>query len=330
MFFMRKRLWRALFLFLMVFAASGVAAAPRVFKLADNHPDGYPTVLGDLKFAQLVKERTKGDIVIEVYNNAVLGDEKTAIEQTQMGDIHFIRVGTNPLAAINPVMNALSMPYLYRDRDHAFKVLDGPIGDEFLNSITRDGLLGLCWFDSGSRNFYNSKREVYTPADMKGLKIRVQETPLMMDLVSSLGASPTPMAYNEIYTGVQNGVIEGAENNWPSYMTQSHNEVAPFFTVDGHTRSPEMILVNVDTWNKFTSEEQKIIKQAALEAATFQREEWVRQETDYEKQAIAKGAKIARPTPEQYQQFMDAVQPIYKQPAYAAYADIIQRVRDVK
>jgi tripartite ATP-independent transporter DctP family solute receptor len=327
---LKKRLLCALLLSLMVFAASTAMAAPRVFKLADNHPDGYPTVLGDLKFAELVKERTKGDIVIEVYNNAVLGDEKTTIEQTQMGDIHFIRVGTNPLASINPVMNALSMPYLYRDRDHTFKVLDGPIGEEFLSSITGNGLLGLCWFDAGSRNFYNSKREVHTPADMKGLKIRVQETPLMMDLVSALGASPTPMAYNEIYTGIQNGVIEGAENNWPSYMTQSHNEVAPYFTVDGHTCAPEMILVNVGVWNKFSPEEQKLIKQSALEAATFQREEWVRQESSYEKQAIEKGATVTRLTPEQYQQFMDAVQPIYKQPAYAAYADIIQRVRDVK
>ncbi|GHS87232.1 C4-dicarboxylate ABC transporter [Synergistales bacterium] len=325
---MKKSMLLALVLALVLTSAS--FAAPRVFKLADNHPDGYPTVLGDIRFAELVKERTKGDIVIEVYNNSMLGDEKTAIEQTQMGDIHFIRVGTNPLAPINPIMNALSMPYLYRDRDHAFKVLDGAIGEEFLTSITKDGLLGLCWFDSGSRNFYNSKRAVHTPADMKGLKFRVQETPLMMDLVSSLGASPTPMAYNEIYTGVQNGIIEGAENNWPSYMSQSHNEVAPFFVVDEHTRAPEMILVNTDVWAKFSSDEQKIIKQAALEAATYQREEWVRQENDYAKQAEAKGVTITRLTPEEVKLFMDAVQPIYKQPAYAPYADIIQRIRDVK
>jgi tripartite ATP-independent transporter DctP family solute receptor len=323
-----KRLSCALFLLLI--AASASMAAPRVYRLADTHPDGYPTVLGDQKFADLVKERTKGEIVIEVYNNAQLGDEKTTVEQTQMGDIQFVRVPANLLSTINPALNALSMPYLYRDRGHAFRVLDGSIGNDFFESLTKDGLLGLCWFDSGSRHFYNSKRAVHTPADMKGLKIRVQETPLMMDLVSSLGASPTPMSYNEIYTGIQNGVIEGAENNWPSYMSQSHNEVAPFFTVDGHTRSPEMILVNFALWNKFTPEERELIKQAAIEAAAFQREEWARQETDYEKKALEKGVTVTKPTPEQYQLFMDAVKPIYAQPAYAAYADVIQRIRDVK
>ncbi|MDF2547124.1 MAG: C4-dicarboxylate transporter [Anaerosolibacter sp.] len=311
-------------------AASEPAKAPRVYKLADNHPDGYPTVLGDLKFAEIVKEKTNGEIVIEVYNNAVLGDEKVAIEQTQMGDIHFIRVGTNPLASINPIMNALSMPYLYRDRDHCFKVLDGEIGEEFLTSMVDDGLLGLSWFDSGARNFYNSKREVKTVADLKGLKIRVQETKLMMDLVSSLGGAPTPMAYNEIYSGIQNGVIEGAENNWPSYMSQSHNEVAPYFTVDQHTRAPEMILVNTDVWNSFSTDEQKIIKEAALEAAKFQRDEWVRQEKEYEKQAVEKGVTVTYLSPEIFQQFVDAVQPIYSDSEYTKYSDIINRIKNVK
>jgi tripartite ATP-independent transporter DctP family solute receptor len=327
---MKKKVLLALFAMFFLCAAGASFAAPRVYKLADTHPEGYPTVLGDQKFAELVKERTKGDIVIEVYSNAVLGDEKSAVEQTQMGDIQFVRVPANLLSTINPEMNALSMPYLYRDRDHSFRVLDGAIGDEFLESLKNDGLLGLCWFDSGSRNFYNSKREVRVPDDMKGLKIRVQETPLMMDLVSSLGASPTPMAYNEIYSGIQNGVIEGAENNWPSYMSQSHNEVAPYFVADGHTRSPEMILVNTKVWEKFSPEEQAIVKNAALEAAKFQRDEWVRQETEYEKQAVAKGVKIVKPTPEEYQKFVDAVAPIYKQPAYAAYSAVIERIRSVQ
>ena len=311
-------------------ASEAPAANARVFKLADNHPDGYPTVLGDQKFADLVKERTGGAIVIEVYNNGVLGDEKTAIEQTQLGDIQFIRVGSNPLASINPIMNALSMPFLYRDRDHAFKVLDGEIGEEFLTSMTDDGLLGLCWFDSGARNFYNSKREVKSPEDMKGLKIRVQETKLMMDLVKYLGGAPTPMAYNEIYSGIQNGVIEGAENNWPSYMSQSHNEVAPYFTVDGHTRAPEMILVNTDVWNGFSADEQKIIKDAALEAAIFQREEWVRQEQEYEKQAKEKGATITYLTAEEQKKFADAVAPIYEDSEYAQYKEIIDRIKAVQ
>jgi TRAP-type C4-dicarboxylate transport system substrate-binding protein len=132
------------------------------------------------------------------------------------GAIHFIRVGINPLTSINPQMGALGMPFLYRDRAHMFKVLDGPIGQEIMESLQRQNLLGLCWFDAGFRNFYNSQREIRSPADMAGLKIRVQESPLMMDMIRFCGASPTPMAYGEVYTGIQNGVIDGAENNWPS------------------------------------------------------------------------------------------------------------------
>ncbi|MDR2535822.1 MAG: TRAP transporter substrate-binding protein [Treponema sp.] len=302
----------------------------RTFRLADNHPDGYPTVLGDLKFAELVKERSNGAILIEVYNNAVLGDERTAIEQTQMGDIQFIRVGTNPLASINTKMNVLSMPFLYRDTEHAFKVLDGPIGEEFLTSMIDNNLLGLCWFDAGVRNFYNAKVEIKTPEDMKGLKIRVQETALMMDLVKALGASPTPMAYEEIYAGIQNGIIDGAENNWPSYMTQSHNEVAKYYVVDGHTRAPEMILVNTQVWEKFSKDEQTLIKQAALEAAEYQRQEWLRQESDYEEQALAKGAVVTKLTSEQHQLFQDAVAGIYAQPGYNSYAELIKQIQETR
>jgi TRAP-type C4-dicarboxylate transport system substrate-binding protein len=170
------------------------AGGTRVFRLADNQPDGYPTVLGDLAMAAYVEKASNGAMKIEVYNNSVLGDEKTTIEQTQTGAIHFIRVGLNPLSSINPIMNALAMPFLFRDRAHMFKVLDGPIGQELMESLKNQHLLGLCWLDAGFRNFYNSQRAVSTPADMVGLKIRVQESALMMDMVRFLGAQPTPMA----------------------------------------------------------------------------------------------------------------------------------------
>ncbi|MDR2435490.1 MAG: TRAP transporter substrate-binding protein [Treponema sp.] len=308
------------------------AAAPRtrVYRLADNQPDGYPTVLGDLAFAKYVEEKTNGAIKIEVYNNSVLGDEKTTIEQTQTGDIHFIRVGLNPLSSLNPIMNALAMPFLFRDREHMFKVLDGPIGEELLGSLQQQNLLGLCWFDAGFRNFYNSKRDIHTPADMVGLRIRVQESALMMDMVRYLGASPTPMAYGEVYPGIQNGIIDGAENNWPSYITAAHFEVAKRFTVDGHMASPEMILVNTGVWNSLSEAEKKIVKDGAMEGAKVERAAWLEAEQRYEKQARDSGSIITELTPEQHKLFEDALAPLYQQPAYASYADIIQRVRDTK
>ena len=311
---------------------SGAAAAPqpRVYRLADNQPDGYPTVQGDLAFAKYVQDKTNGAIKIEVYNNSVLGQEKETIEMTQTGSIQFIRVGTNPLTSINPMMGALSMPFLYRDRDHMFKVLDGPIGQQLMESLQQQNLLGLCWLDSGFRNFYNSKKDIRTPADMVGLKIRVQESPLMMDMVRFCGASPTPMAYGEVYTGIQNGVIDGAENNWPSYITAAHYEVAKHFTVDQHMASPEMILINTSVWNSLSDAEKKIVKDGAAEGAKVQRAAWLDAEQKYEKQARDAGCTITELTPDQHQQFVDALMPLYDQPAYASYKDIVKRIRDTK
>jgi tripartite ATP-independent transporter DctP family solute receptor len=311
-------------------AGGGQQTGTRVYRLADNQPDGYPTVLGDLAMAKYIEEKTNGAIKIEVYNNSVLGDERTTIEQTQTGAIHFIRVGINPLSAINPLMNALAMPFLFRDRDHMFKVLDGPIGQELMESLQQQNLLGLCWLDAGFRNFYNSQKAIRTPADMVGLKIRVQESALMMDMVRFLGAQPTPMAYGEVYSGIQNGVIHGAENNWPSYITAAHYEVAKFFSTDGHMSSPEMILINTGVWNSLSAAEKKIVKDGAAEGARVERAEWLKAEQTYEAQARASGNTITDITAAEKQLFADALAPLYQQPAYAQFADIVRRVRETR
>jgi len=227
-------------------------------------------------------------------------------------------------------MNALAMPFLFRDREHMFKVLDGPIGKELMESLQKQNLLGLCWLDAGFRNFYNAKRIVRTPADMAGLKIRVQESALMMDMIRYLGAQPTPMAYGEVYSSIQNGVIDGAENNWPSYITAAHYEVAKFFTVNGHMSSPEMILINTGVWNSLSEAEKKIMKDGAMEGAKVERAEWLKAEQKYEAQARASGNTITDITPAEKQLFADALAPLYNQPAYASYADIVKRVRDTK
>jgi len=304
--------------------------AVKVLRLAEIHKDDYSTTLGAKAMAAYVEEKSNGTIKIEVYNNGVLGGEKETVEQTQAGDIHFVRVGVNLLSPMNPLMNALAMPYLFRDREHMFKVLDGPIGQEFAESLQQQGLLGLCWMDPGFRNFYNSQKEIKSPADLVGLKIRVQETPLMMNLVSLLGGQPTPMALPEVYTGIQNGVIHGAENNWPSYITTSHYEVAKFFTDSAHVASPEMILINMATWNSFTDEEKQIIKDGAIEGARVQRALWLEHEARDEAAAKAAGSTITYLTSEQRQLFVNALAPLYQQPAYADFASIIQRVRDVQ
>lgn len=263
-----------------------------VLRLAETHPKGYPTELGDEEFARLVKERSNGRIVIEVYPGSQLGQEKAVIEQVQFGAIDITRVSVSPVAAFVPKLNAFQMPYLYRDEAHMWNVLNGDIGKDLLASLEPFGFIGLGWFEGGSRNFYNSKRPVKTPADLKGLKIRVQESELMMGLVSAFGAVPTPMAYGEVYSALQTGVVDGAENNWASYFSTSHYEVAKYFTLDEHTRVPEIIIGSKISLGRLSKADQDLIRQAAADAVNFQRSEWAKYEQVSIDKVKAGGAQI--------------------------------------
>ncbi|MFZ3109582.1 MAG: TRAP transporter substrate-binding protein [Rectinemataceae bacterium] len=267
-----------------------------VLRLAETHPKGYPTELGDEEFARLVKERSNGRIVIEVYPGSQLGQEKAVIEQVQFGAIDITRVSVSPVAAFVPKLNAFQMPYLYRDEAHMWNVLNGDIGKDLLASLEPFGFIGLGWFEGGSRNFYNSKRPVKTPADLKGLKIRVQESELMMGLVSAFGAVPTPMAYGEVYSALQTGVVDGAENNWASYFSTSHYEVAKYFTLDEHTRVPEIIIGSKISLGRLSKADQDLIRQAAADAVNFQRSEWAKYEQISIDKVKAGGSQISTVT----------------------------------
>lgn len=303
------------FSFLVLLAAALFAAVPVqaavVYQLSDNQPGDYPTTIGDLKFAELVSQRTNGRIKIDVYHSAQLFDEKSAIETAQMGGLAFCRVNAQPLSDFTKALGVLSLPYLFRDEDHLWKVLNGPIGEELLKEMEANALVGLVYYDSGSRNFYNSKRVVKTPADMKGLKIRVQQSKLMMGLVESLGASATPMPYGEVYTGLQSGVIDGAENNWPSYYSTSHWEVARYFTLDHHTRTPEILCMSKAIWDKLSAEDKKIIKQAALDSQAVQRKSWKEYEEKSIKTITASGKNTITELAD-LSAWQKAVQPLYK------------------
>lgn len=300
-----------------------------VLRLADNHSGDYPTIIGDKKFAELVEEKTDGRIKVEVYDGGQLGDEKTVIEQVQFGAIDVTRTSISPLTEFDKKLSVLMLPYLYRDKEHMFTVLDGEIGDEFLKGLEEHNYVGLCWFDSGARSFYNSKKEVKSVEDLEGLKIRVQKSQIMMDLVQALGASPTPMAFSEVYSAIQTKVIDGAENNWPSYLSTSHYEVAKYFTVDEHTRVPELILMSKLTFDKLSAEDQKIIKEAAQEAAIVEREAWEAKAKSAEEEIVAAGNIITRLEAPTKQTFQDTVKPLYEKYG-AGYEEIIQKIIDTK
>jgi len=273
-------------------AAPAADAKTIVLRLAETHPADYPTNMGNLRFAELVKERSNGRITIEVYSGSQLGQERAVIEQVQFGAIDFTRVSISPLAAFVPVFNALQLPYLYRSEDHMWKVLLGPIGKELFASLEPSGFVGIGWFEPGARNFYNSKRPVAVPADLAGLKIRVQESDLMVGMVQGLGAVATPMPYGEVYSGLQTGVIDGAENNWPSYESTSHFEVAKYYTVDEHTRVPEIIIGSKISLSKLSQADQDLIKQAAIDAIPYQRQLWAEREKASEAKVKAGGSII--------------------------------------
>lgn len=296
-----------------------------VLTYAENHPEDYPTTLGAYKFAELVEERTGGRIQIMVLAEGELGDEKTVIEQLQFGGIDFTRVSLSPLAEFVPKLNVLQMPYLYADRDHMWNVLEGEIGDDFMNSFDGSHMVALSWYDAGARNFYNSRKPITTLEDVRGMKIRVQESELMMEMVEALGATSSPMAYGDVYSGLQTGVIDGAENNWPSYESSSHYEVAKYYTVDEHTRVPEMQLCAQTTWDKLSAQDQEVIRACAAESSLYERELWTEREKLSEKKVRDSGCLVTELSAEEKARFQEAMTPVYEK-FCADYMDVVENI----
>ncbi len=314
-------------IFTVYFSLSGAAKTVKL-RLAETHPADYPTTKGDLEFARLIKERTNGRITVDVYPGAQLGEEKAALEQVQLGAIDFTRVSVSVTASFAPKLNALQLPYLYRDADHMWKVLNGPVGNELLASMDSANFIGIGWYDGGTRNFY-TKKLVKSPADLKGLKIRVQQSALMVGLVESLGAVATPLPYGEVYSALQTGVIDGAENNFPSYLTQSHYENAKFYVKDAHTRVPEILVGSKVSLSKLAKRDIEIIKKAAKDSLPLQIKLWNAYEKESETKVKAAGCTVTELSAKEVQAFMDAMKPLYdKQPK--DIMEVVNKVRAVK
>lgn len=296
-----------------------------VFTYAENQAEDYPTTQGAYKFAELISQKTNGRILINIQAGGILGDEKSVCEQLQFGGIDFMRISLSPLAEFVPKLNVLQLPYLYRDADHMWQVLDGAIGKDFMNSFEGSNLVPLSWYDAGARNFYSSVRPIRKLDDIKGLKIRVQESEMMIGMVEALGASPAPMSYAEVYSALQTGAIDGAENNWPSYESTSHYEVAKYYTLDEHNRVPELQLCSQPTWDKLSEEDQNIIKECALESAEYERKLWSEREKESEKKVRLAGCQIIELSPGEKQKFQNAVKPMYEKYC-SEYMDIVDAI----
>ena len=314
--------------FILTSSSSKVSAAPIVMRLAETHPQDYPTTKGDYEFARLVKERTNGRIVVEVFHSKQLGEEAAVIEQVQLGAIDMTRVSISAVSSFVRDLDAFQLPYLYREAAHRWKVLDGPSGQEILKKHEAFNFVGVGWFESGSRNFY-TKKPVKTVGDLKGMKIRVQQAPLMVGMVQALGAVATPLPYGEVYSALQTGVVDGAENNWPSYLTTSHFEVAKYWISDEHTRVPEITVGSKKIFDKLSKEDQAIILKAMKDAQPYQFKLWVDFEKVAEKAVRDRGSIITEVSPQEKQKFMDAMKPVYdKQPP--EIMAVVNKIRAVK
>ena len=296
-----------------------------VLKAADDHELSYPTSQGLVYMGDLLKKWTHGRITVQVYHSAQLGSEKETIEQTRLGAIDINRVNVNPLTQIEPALKVLSMPYLFNDEDHMHRVLDGDIGTVLLESLEESNLVGLGYYDSGQRSFYNSVRPIRSPADMEGLDIRVQKAELMRDIVRSVGAEPVMMAFEEVYTGLQTGVIHGAENNYPSWITKGHFEVAKYYSPNAHVRTPEVILFSKKTWDMLDEKDRQLIRKAARQSIPYQRELWKKKVEESIRKAGEAGCEIVSDV--DIRAFREAMQPVYDIHG-GEFSELIDRIKN--
>jgi tripartite ATP-independent transporter DctP family solute receptor len=264
-----------------------------------------------------------------VFHSHQLGEEKETIEQTRVGAIDLNRTNVALIGTFVPAMNVLAMPFLFRSVGHLEKVLDGPIGNEILNSFEPYGFVGLAFYDSGARSIYNSVRPVRSLADLKGLRLRVQQSELMSDMIKALGAEPVELPYGQVLTGLATKLIDGAENNWPSFVTTGHYKYAGYYTLTEHTMSPEVLVMSLKAWTSLSTEDRKIFREAAIESSHYMRAKWNALEEQSRQQAKAAGVTIV--TDFDRKPFEDAMAPIYVKVRRDPVAtELIERIRKVE
>ncbi|WP_096788120.1 TRAP transporter substrate-binding protein [Rhodobacter sp. CZR27] len=313
----------------VAFAAPALAECEVTLRSSDTHPDGYPTVEGVKFMAEQAKANSGGRICIEVFPSSQLGEEKDTIEQTQFGVIDMVRASFGSFNDIVPEAQLLSLPYLFRSEAHLHAVMDGPIGDELAEAFAEHDLIALAYYDGGSRSFYNNRKPITSVEDLAGMKFRVMQSDVFVDMMSALGANATPMPYGEVYSSIQTGVIDGAENNWPSYDSSGHYEVAKYYTLDQHLMVPELVAVSKTKWDALSPEDQEILRAAAEASEPVQRKLWADQEKASEEKVIAAGAEVVRDidkTP-----FIEAMVPVYeKYVTNDEFKDLVKRIQDTQ
>ena len=287
-----------------------LSAQAKEWKGWNIHKTGYPNTIALDKFAELLDQKSNGRMKLKMYHGATLGNQTDAIEQVRLGGLEIANFSLGPIGPVVPEANVVSLPFIFKDTDHVWRVLEGKAGEMINAGLEKKGLISLAWYDAGSRCFYNSTKPIKAPADVKGMKIRVMNNDLYSGMIAALGGNPSPMAFSEVYQSLKTGVVDGAENNWPSYEGTGHFEVAPYYSMSQHLIIPEILAINAKVYNKLSAADQKILKEAAQESAILQRKLWKERETASEKKVMAGGVK-ANAIPDK-SAFQKAMVPVYE------------------
>jgi tripartite ATP-independent transporter DctP family solute receptor len=305
------------------------AASARDFRAADNQVEDYPTVQALMEMDRIVNEQTSGRHRIRVFHSRQLGEEVDTIALTRAGAIDLNRTNIAPIGSFIPEANVLALPFLFRSMEHYHRVVDGPIGADVLATFESYGFVGLSFYDSGARSIYNNVRPIRALADLKGLRVRVQQSDLMIDMMKALGAVPVALSYGQVLTGLTTRLIDGAENNWPSYVTTNHYLSARHYTLTEHTISPEVLVMSVKAWNSLSEQDQAIFRSAAQQSARFMRRQWKSWEERSQEQARNSGALIIADIDRK--PFMDAMSGIYdKLLTDGRMRQFVERIRSVQ
>ncbi len=310
----------ALFLF-----ACGSSNKEKVLKLAHGLDVSHPVHKGMAYMAERLEQKSGGRLTIQIYPSQQLGSERQCVELLQIGSLAMTKVSAAVMEGFAPKYKVLSLPYIFTSKEHSYRVLDGEIGDELLASGTDYWLRGLTFYDAGSRSFYTKERPIMKPEDLAGLKIRVMKSPTAVDMIRAMGGSPTPISWGELYTALQGGVVDGAENNPPSFYTSHHYEVCKYYSINEHTSVPDVLLISTIIWDQLSEEEQRWLQEAARESAVLQRKLWAESEKESLEAVAAAGVQILYPPKEP---FAATVASLYKEyEAIPELMDLITRIR---
>ncbi len=276
---------------------------------ADTHPNGYPTVEAVRFMGEELRRRTNGRLGVKIFAGAQLGVERDTLEITSFGGLDLNRVNLAPLNSIEPLTEVLGLPFLFRDAAHLHRVLDGEPGRIILDSLAKHELIGLCYYDSGERSFYNTRGPINEPTDMAGMKIRVPNSDLYLAMVRGLGANPTPIAFAEVYQSLVQGVIDGAENNWPSYENARHFEAAGYYSLTRHLLAPEVLVMSKKSWDRLSADDQTSVRESALLSVGVMRELWAARVEEARATILASGVQVNQVA--NRDAFADAMRPVW-------------------